>query len=106
MRAEKIFHGDSELEGSIQSMADSAGSVASRFGADLDTVVTQVSWGLGVFSIALGLAELLRARRVSSAIGSETNPTLLRLYGVREIAAGVGLLAARNKTPWLWSRVA
>jgi hypothetical protein len=30
---------------------------------------------------------------------------LLRLAGVREIAAGVGLLASRNPRPWLWARV-
>ena len=31
---------------------------------------------------------------------------LLFLYGLREIATGVGLLRAKNRTPWLWGRVA
>ncbi|NLD55766.1 MAG: hypothetical protein GX652_14020, partial [Burkholderiaceae bacterium] len=31
---------------------------------------------------------------------------IVRMYGLREIATGVGLLAARDPEPWLWGRVA
>jgi hypothetical protein len=62
--------------------------------------------GLGWFSIALGLAELLMTHGVARASGMQGRENLLRLYGVREIAQGVGLLMARNRTPWLMARVA
>lgn len=66
----------------------------------------QLATGLAVFSIALGVAELLAPRRVGRATGMRGGDTLLRVYGLREIGAGVGLLAARQKTPWLLARVA
>ena len=68
--------------------------------------VSSVVTGLAWFSIGLGLAELLAPRRVSKAAGMTKHNTLLRGYGLREIGTGVGLLAAKNPTPWLWARVA
>ena len=62
--------------------------------------------GLGWFSIALGAMELLAPRRVSREIGMRDHSTLVGTYGAREIATGVGILASRNPTPWLWGRVA
>jgi hypothetical protein len=62
--------------------------------------------GLGWFSIALGLAELLMTHSVARASGMQGRENLLRLYGVREIAQGVGILMARNRAPWLMARVA
>ncbi len=62
--------------------------------------------GLALFSIGLGLAELLKPRQVSRSAGMTDNDTLLRGYGLREIATGIGLLVARNPKPWLWGRVA
>jgi hypothetical protein len=63
--------------------------------------------GLGWFSIGLGLAELLAPRALARATGMQRrSPTLLRLCGLREIGAGIGLLTARDKRPWLWARVA
>ena len=69
----------------------------------------KVATGLGWFSIGLGLAELLAPRQLASLIGIEDKghrETILRLYGLREIAAGVGILAQSNPAPWLWARVA
>ena len=62
---------------------------------------------LGWFSIGLGVAELLAPRGVARAIGidEEELATLLRVYGLREIAAGLGILARPRPTYWLWSRV-
>jgi hypothetical protein len=62
--------------------------------------------GLGWFSVALGLVELACARPLARAIGMRGEEPLLRFYGVREIATGIGTLAASNPAPWIWGRVA
>jgi len=62
--------------------------------------------GLGVFSIALGLIEVAAARTLTRTLGMEGNEALVRLYGLREIAKGVGILASSDPTPWIWGRVA
>ena len=63
--------------------------------------------GLGWFSIGLGLAELLAPHALARATGMQRrSPTLLRLCGLREIGAGIALLTAGDKRPWLWARVA
>jgi hypothetical protein len=36
----------------------------------------------------------------------EQHETLIRAYGVREIVKGVGILASKDPTPWIWGRVA
>lgn len=61
---------------------------------------------LGWLSIGLGLAELVAPRRMSGSIGLEKRSGLFRACGMREIASGIGILASRNPSPWLWSRVA
>jgi hypothetical protein len=71
-----------------------------------DSSTDALARGLGVFSIALGLVELAAARSLTRALGMEGSETLVRLYGVREIAKGVGILASSDPTPWLWGRVA
>ena len=62
--------------------------------------------GLGWFSIGLGLAEMLAPRLLSEQLGMEGKEPLLRFYGAREMAAGIGILASDNPGPWLWGRVA
>ena len=62
--------------------------------------------GLGWFSIGLGAAEVLAPRLLGRVLGMPQSGGLLFLYGLREIATGIGLLRARNQTPWLWGRVA
>jgi hypothetical protein len=62
--------------------------------------------GLGWFSIGLGLAELIFPREVSRSAGMTRHDDLLRGYGLREIATGIGLLVSSNPRPWLWGRVA
>ena len=66
----------------------------------------QVARGLGWFSIGLGLAEVIAPGRLDRALGLGGHTGLVRSYGVRELAAGAGLLMQPNPTPWLWSRVA
>ncbi len=63
--------------------------------------------GLGWFSIGLGLAEFLAPERLARSLGMEERAGLIRAYGVREIATGLGiLLQERNPAPWIWGRVA
>ena len=62
--------------------------------------------GLGWFSIGLGLAEMLAPRMLSEQLGMEGKEPLLRFYGAREMAAGVGILVSDNPGPWIWGRVA
>ncbi len=72
---------------------------------DADTLDT-IARGLGWFSIGLGLAELVAPRTLTRALGMEKEAEIVRAYGLREIAAGVGLLTQKDPTPWLWGRVA
>ena len=60
---------------------------------------------LGVFSIRLGLWELLGPRSVADSTGVRY-PGILRAYGLREIGAGVGILTNHRPAGWLWARVA
>ncbi|CAM3630380.1 Cyclase dehydrase [Bordetella sputigena] len=61
--------------------------------------------GLGWFSIGLGIAELAMPRTIARVCGVKQNPALVRLYGLREIATGVGILKSADAAPWLWARV-
>jgi hypothetical protein len=71
-----------------------------------DSTTDALARGLGVFSIALGLVEVVAARSLTRALGMQGNETLVRLYGLREIAKGVGILASSDPMPWMWGRVA
>jgi uncharacterized membrane protein len=64
--------------------------------------------GLGWFSVGLGVAQIVAPRRVARFIGvrpTERNATTLRALGARELASGVGILARRRPTPFVWARV-
>jgi hypothetical protein len=61
--------------------------------------------GLGWFSFGLGFAELFGTRRMARAFGLEGSETLIRAYGLREIAAGTACLSTERRFG-LWSRVA
>src|SRR3954447_24256342 len=62
--------------------------------------------GLGYFSIALGVAEIMAPRAVCRAAGIRGLESVVRAYGAREIAAGVAILASHDPEPWIWGRVA
>lgn len=64
-----------------------------------------VACGLGWFSIALGVIELVAPRTISRSIGLRSDG-LVQSYGLREIGHGVSILASKNRSPWLWTRVA
>lgn len=61
---------------------------------------------LGWFSIALGLVELTMPRTVVRVAGMPKLPTVTRVYGLREIGTGIGILTSKDPSPWLWARVA
>lgn len=62
--------------------------------------------GLGWFSIGLGLTELISPQTIARITGTRNHSSLIRAYGLREIAAGIGILASQRPAPWLWARVA
>jgi hypothetical protein len=62
--------------------------------------------GLGWFSVALGIAELCAPRALSRVAGIDANATIVRLYGLREVVCGIGILASRQPQRFLWARVA
>jgi len=64
--------------------------------------------GLGMFSIALGMTEVLAPRMLGQAIGMDTRgsgPAILRAFGARELGAGIAVLLRPNKPLPLWARV-
>jgi uncharacterized membrane protein len=64
---------------------------------------------LGWFSIGLGVAEVVAPSKVARMIGvndEHKTRAVLRTYGLREIAAGVGILSQPRPAGWLWGRVA
>jgi len=61
---------------------------------------------LGWFSIALGAAEIAMPRAVARAAGAPLPAAIVRTFGAREIAAGVGLLTQPRPAGWMWGRVA
>jgi hypothetical protein len=66
----------------------------------------RVAVGLGWFSIGLGLAELAAPGKITGWLGVGDHAKLVRSYGLREIAAGVGILTNSRIAPHLWGRVA
>jgi uncharacterized membrane protein len=64
--------------------------------------------GLGWFSLALGAAELVAPQAVANLIGMRRakKPAVIRMFGLREMAGGIGILTSADPTPWLWARVA
>jgi uncharacterized membrane protein len=63
---------------------------------------------LGVFSVGLGLAQILSPHGVARAIGvddDDENRKTMRAVGFREIATGVGLLTRPRPAAFAWGRV-
>ena len=63
--------------------------------------------GLGWFSLGLGMTELLAPRFIARISGvSEQRTGMIRLFGLREIASGIGIFVQKNPAEAVWSRVA
>ena len=68
-----------------------------------NTPAYKTARGLGWFSLALGAAEILAPGFVSRALGFNEHRALVRGFGIRELASGLGILMAKNPVPWLWA---
>jgi hypothetical protein len=66
----------------------------------------KVSFSLGIFSVGLGVAELLCASKISHTLDVPNYKGLVRAFGVREVAAGAALLSFPANATGVWSRVA
>jgi hypothetical protein len=75
---------------------------------DLETASGQAKT-MGLFSYALGTAQILRPGSVNRLMGipdHNPNHAMTRLIGIREIVTGTGVLFGRNTSGWMWGRVA
>jgi hypothetical protein len=50
--------------------------------------------------------ELTAPKSLARALDMRGQEGLIRAYGAREIAKGIGILTSADPTPWLWGRVA
>ena len=69
----------------------------------------KLAQGLGWFSIGLGVAQIVAPRGMSRLIGvkdADGNKAVMRAVGMREIAAGIGLLSDPKPTGFAVARVA
>lgn len=71
-----------------------------------DPYAERLSQGLGWLSVGLGVALLLAPHGIARLTGMPPRSGLLRLTGLRELIVGAGILTQRQRTPWLWGRVA
>jgi hypothetical protein len=62
--------------------------------------------GLAWFSVALGVAELFVSGAVARATGLGANKGIVRLYGLRELGCGLGMLVSKDPVPFLKMRIA
>jgi hypothetical protein len=71
-----------------------------------DARVDTLARGLGWFSLGLGALEVLAPEKLDRLLGTGDHEMVTRFYGLREIAAGLGILLSDDPTPWVWGRVA
>ena len=61
---------------------------------------------LGWFSIGIGLVEMASPGALGRYLGLDNRRGLIRAYGLRELTAGIALLAGGPRmVQWLWNRV-
>src|SRR3954467_2881472 len=71
-----------------------------------DTATFRLAQGLGIFSIVLGIIELIWGGPLGRSLGLDGQEWIVRVYGGRELLNGVLILASNDSTPWVWLRVA
>lgn len=81
-------------------------SQSTKSGGGRDRPAHAVAVGLGWFSIGLGLVQCLMPQMMARAVGLPGKENLVRGFGIREIANGVGILMSEDPEPWIWGRVA
>ena len=80
--------------------------MAWKYGSDSSlTAADALVRGIGLFSLGLGVAELIAPGKITRTFGLEGKENLIRAFGAREIAGGIGTLSI-NPQPALWARFA
>jgi hypothetical protein len=70
-----------------------------------DSATFRLAQFLGVFSLLLGVVELIFGKILADHLGLAGFAWLVRVYGAREFINGVLILASKDPTPWIWLRV-
>src|SRR5437868_2506524 len=71
-----------------------------------DTATFRLAQFLGVFSLILGIVELIWGGPLGRGLGFAGQEWIVRVYGAREFLNGVLiLLSISDPTPWIWLRV-
>jgi hypothetical protein len=93
--------------GNVRAAADPADYLVELKYRDPANLATgKFATGLGIFSFALGLAELLAPQALGKVMGlNEQYRSYLPALGLREIASGIGIFASTKPTAAVWSRV-
>jgi len=80
--------------------------VERKYRSTENLATAKMATGLGIFSIALGLAEVLMPGPTSELAGLNNNhKPFLPALGLREIASGIGIMKSTDPTMAMWSRV-
>lgn len=94
-----------QVSGALESNPIGSSIVRKQF----DSPTLYRSRGLGLLSVAYGLARVISPDRVTDYMGLAASPrsrALMRVAGTRDFVAGVGLLARPKSLFAIWSRVA
>ena len=105
MAAEPYWEHDYSADPDAWSEEDEAGTPDTPL-ARLVPDDRQLGQVLALFSVGLGLAELLAPRAVGRAVGVGNHPEIIRMLGLRGIVTGLGMLADPAPGKWAWARVA
>ena len=93
------------MEGVIGPLAENGKTMNSEQNGSVAKLVN----GLGWFSVGLGVVEIVAPGMLASCIGlpqRRKSRAVARFFGVREVAAGLGILSKSKPGPWVWARVA
>jgi hypothetical protein len=66
----------------------------------------KLSLRLGLFSLALGAAELFGSKKIAQTLDAEGHEGLIQGFGAREVVAGLGILQQPAHAVTIWNRVA
>src|SRR5215203_1815264 len=96
--------GDGEFRHTPAAASDSFTELKYRSTANYSTAT--MAKGIGIFSIALGLAEVLMPNQIGELAGiSRSHRSMLPALGAREIAHGLGIMRSAKPTTAVWTRV-
>jgi hypothetical protein len=96
--------GGNSLENGSDGASDNFVELKYRSTQNLATAT--MAQGIGLFSIGLGLAEVLMPSRIGELAGvAREHRSLLPALGLREIAHGIGILKSAKPTTAVWTRV-